>query len=504
MNRVRQPFNVNQLAMVAACAALDDDAFLAQSRAVNAAGLVQLARGLRAARSRVHPVVRQLRLRARGRCGARLRDPACAQGVIVRPIAGYGMPEHLRVTVGHARRRTSASSPRSSARSRREGLRPRAPPEDASRSSAWASSAARSRSRCDARAPCAKVVGVDRDAQALERAAALGVIDTAAESASEAAARRRSRLRVRAGARHRAGAARRRARPRARRGRHRRRQHQGATSCAPPREELRDRSRASCPGHPIAGREASGVEAAVAGSLPRRARRAHAGAARPRPMPSTLVRACWEACGAPRGHAWPPRPTTAIFAAVSHLPHVLAFALVSEIASRPDAAELLRLRRGRLPRFHAHRRELARDVARHRARRTARRCSRRWTATARALAVFRELVAKGDGPGLQRLMTEARNARRAWPGGTRSTSDEYAPWRSAATCRARHPRVGHRSACPARRASRTARCCSPRSPKATHARAALLDSDDTRVMLRGAAAARRAVSCSARAQGDWT
>ncbi len=40
------------------------------------------------------------------------------------------------------------------------------------------------------------------------------------------------------------------------------------------------------------------------------------------------------------------------------------------------------------------------------------------------VAVFRELVDKGDGPGLQRLMTEARNARRAWSGGRRSTSDE--------------------------------------------------------------------------------
>ena len=39
MNRVRQPFNVNHLAMVAATAALDDDEFIARSRAVNAAGV---------------------------------------------------------------------------------------------------------------------------------------------------------------------------------------------------------------------------------------------------------------------------------------------------------------------------------------------------------------------------------------------------------------------------------------------------------------------------------
>jgi hypothetical protein len=40
------------------------------------------------------------------------------------------------------------------------------------------------------------------------------------------------------------------------------------------------------------------------------------------------------------------------------------------------------------------------------------------------VAFLRELVEKVDGPGLQRLMTEARNARRAWSGAKRSTSDE--------------------------------------------------------------------------------
>ena len=45
MNRVRQPFNVNQLALVAATAAVDDEAFIAKSREVNARGLEQLRRG---------------------------------------------------------------------------------------------------------------------------------------------------------------------------------------------------------------------------------------------------------------------------------------------------------------------------------------------------------------------------------------------------------------------------------------------------------------------------
>jgi prephenate dehydrogenase len=112
-----------------------------------------------------------------------------------------------------------------------------------------------------------------------------------------------------------------------------------------------------------------------------------------------------------------------IFASVSHLPHLLAFALVSEIVSRPDAAELLGFAAGGFrdfTRIAASSPEMWRDIA------LANREALldeldRYTAR---VAVFRELVARGDGPGLQRLMAEARNARRAWPGGKRSTSDE--------------------------------------------------------------------------------
>ena len=76
MNRVRQPFNVNHLAMVAACAALGDEAFIAESRRVNAAGLVQLAAGFERLGLPFIPVRGQLRRRAGGRCRARLRRPA--------------------------------------------------------------------------------------------------------------------------------------------------------------------------------------------------------------------------------------------------------------------------------------------------------------------------------------------------------------------------------------------------------------------------------------------
>ena len=99
MNRVRQPFNVNHLAMVAACAALGDADFIAKSRAVNAAGLVQLAEGFKRLGLEYIPSFGNF-ITVRVGKAARVYQSMLGEGVIVRPIAGYGMPEHLRVTVG--------------------------------------------------------------------------------------------------------------------------------------------------------------------------------------------------------------------------------------------------------------------------------------------------------------------------------------------------------------------------------------------------------------------
>lgn len=101
MNRVRQPFNVNHLAMVAACAALDDDEFIAESRRVNAEGLAQLAAGFARLGLEFIPSAGNF-VAVRVGEAARVYDSLLRQGVIVRPVAGYGMPEHLRVTVGTA------------------------------------------------------------------------------------------------------------------------------------------------------------------------------------------------------------------------------------------------------------------------------------------------------------------------------------------------------------------------------------------------------------------
>ncbi|HUL95011.1 MAG TPA: histidinol-phosphate transaminase [Usitatibacter sp.] len=99
MNRVRQPFNTNSLALAAARAALDDHEFIARSRAVNAAGLVQLREGFERLGLEYIPS-RANFITVRVGDAARVFRELLERGVIVRPIANYGMPEHLRVTVG--------------------------------------------------------------------------------------------------------------------------------------------------------------------------------------------------------------------------------------------------------------------------------------------------------------------------------------------------------------------------------------------------------------------
>ncbi len=99
INRVRQPFNVNSLALAAAEAALNDDVFLAQSAQLNTRGLAQLADGFERLGL---PYIRSFGnfISVDVGDGAVMFQFLLKQGVIVRPIAGYGMPRHLRVSVG--------------------------------------------------------------------------------------------------------------------------------------------------------------------------------------------------------------------------------------------------------------------------------------------------------------------------------------------------------------------------------------------------------------------
>jgi len=100
MNRVRQPFNVNHLALKAACAALGDHDFIRRSREVNAAGLQQLARGVEGLGLAYIPSRANFLTVHVGPEADRIYRELLSAGVIVRPIANYGLPEHLRVTVG--------------------------------------------------------------------------------------------------------------------------------------------------------------------------------------------------------------------------------------------------------------------------------------------------------------------------------------------------------------------------------------------------------------------
>lgn len=101
LNRVRHPFNVNAPALAAAEAALDDDAFLARSYALNAAGMAQLVAGLQALNIEIVPSKGNFLLAKVGDA-ARVNTELLKRGVIVRPVAGYGLPEFLRVSVGLA------------------------------------------------------------------------------------------------------------------------------------------------------------------------------------------------------------------------------------------------------------------------------------------------------------------------------------------------------------------------------------------------------------------
>jgi histidinol-phosphate aminotransferase len=99
MNRVRQPFNVNSLALAAAAAALGDDAFLHASFDLNRRGMQQLTQGFkRLGLPYIHSVGNFVSVRV-GRAESMFQF-LLRQGVIVRPIGGYGLPEHLRITVG--------------------------------------------------------------------------------------------------------------------------------------------------------------------------------------------------------------------------------------------------------------------------------------------------------------------------------------------------------------------------------------------------------------------
>ena len=99
LNRVRQPFNVNSLAQAAAIAALADTRYVEESARMNREGMRQLETGLAKLGVTVVPSHGNFLLANVGD-GARVYGALLRDGVIVRPVANYGLPAFLRVTVG--------------------------------------------------------------------------------------------------------------------------------------------------------------------------------------------------------------------------------------------------------------------------------------------------------------------------------------------------------------------------------------------------------------------
>jgi histidinol-phosphate aminotransferase len=103
LNRIRQPFNVNSLAQAAAIAALNDAEFLARSAKVNAEGYRQLTQAFEAMRLEYVPSYGNFILFKAGnddQAGTRVNLALLKQGVIVRPVGSYSLPQWLRVSIG--------------------------------------------------------------------------------------------------------------------------------------------------------------------------------------------------------------------------------------------------------------------------------------------------------------------------------------------------------------------------------------------------------------------
>ena len=99
MNRVRQPFNVNSISLTAAAAALDDMEFVARSYAENRSGLKQIEEGVRVLGLEYIPSYGNFITVRVGKAGEIFKR-LLKRGVIVRPVTGYELPEHLRISIG--------------------------------------------------------------------------------------------------------------------------------------------------------------------------------------------------------------------------------------------------------------------------------------------------------------------------------------------------------------------------------------------------------------------
>jgi prephenate dehydrogenase len=177
------------------------------------------------------------------------------------------------------------------------------------------------------------------------------------------------------------------------------------------RRELKGALSRFVPGHPIAGTEKSGADAASAGLY--RGRKVVL-----TPIEGTdtyalaLVRAAWEACGA-RVFELRPEEHDAVMASVSHLPHLLAYALVDQVARHKNAKQLFSYAAGGFrdfTRIASSHPEMWRDI-----------CLANKKALLAELDGYedelervRRILERGDGEALEALFSGARDARSRW------------------------------------------------------------------------------------------
>lgn len=102
LNRVRQPFNVSSLGQVAAIAALQDDTYLKETVKINAQGYAQLIEGVTSLGIDFIPSAANFMTVNLEKNAQSTYQALLSQGVIVRPLAVYGLPNHLRVSIGTA------------------------------------------------------------------------------------------------------------------------------------------------------------------------------------------------------------------------------------------------------------------------------------------------------------------------------------------------------------------------------------------------------------------
>ena len=103
LNRIRQPFNVNSLAMAAAIAAFTDEPFLAKGAEINRAGYQQLTEAFTKMGLHYLPSAGNFVLLQVGdddQAGSRVNLALLKAGIIVRPVGNYGLPKWLRISIG--------------------------------------------------------------------------------------------------------------------------------------------------------------------------------------------------------------------------------------------------------------------------------------------------------------------------------------------------------------------------------------------------------------------